>query len=247
MILYPTLQLLGGRCVTLERGHLDRPEVWHGDPLERARALVADGADWLHVTDLDAVAGSGDNGPIIGAIIRQAGVPVQVAGGMTSRSAVAEWREAGAGRIVFGAAAVHNLDWVKALAKELPDFYAVSLDVYRGRVMVAGWSEPSMFAPLDLVHALEGTPLAALIVTDIDRDLDLPEASFALTAKIAEETRIPVISSGLVKTLDDLSTLRYMPNIAGALVGRPLFDKSFTLAEALAIARPAPERRADFI
>ncbi|MGF1444860.1 MAG: HisA/HisF-related TIM barrel protein [Pikeienuella sp.] len=247
MILYPTLQLLDGQCVTLPKGAIRDPEVWHGDPVARARSFVEAGAEWLHVTDLDAVRGTGDNADTVAAIIRQAGVPVQLAGGMTTDSQVTRWREAGAARIVFGSAAITALDWVKARAKELPDYYAVSIDISKGRVMRRGWEAPSLLAAADLVRALADTPLAAVIVTDIDHDIELAEASFALTTKMAEETRSPVISSGLVKTLDDLSTLAHVPNIAGALIGRPLFDKSIELSAAIEIARPSPEKTAEFL
>lgn len=247
MILIPTLQILDGHCVSLSRGNLDQPSVWHGDPVERALSFVEGGAEWLHVTDLTAVAGRGRETETLHAIIRQAGVPVQVSGGMANEEAVREWREAGAARIVFGSAAVNYLDWVKAKAKEVPDYFGVSIDVWQGKVMMKGWKDPSLFTPFDLVQALEGTPLACLVVTDIDHDLELPDSSYALTAKIAEETRTPVISSGLIGQLDDISTLKFVPNISGAMLGRPLFAKTFELAQALAIARPEPGRTAEFI
>lgn len=247
MILIPTLQLLDGKCVSLSQGNLDEPSVWHGDPVERALGFVEQGAEWLHVTDLDAVARRGRNSEIMHEIVRRVGVPVQVSGGMTNDESVQEWRDAGAARIIFGSGSINYLDWVKAKAKSVPDYFAVSVDVKGGHVMGRGWTEPSMFTPQDLVTALEGTPLACLVVTDIDFDLELPESSIAMTAKIAEETRTPVISSGLVRKLDDISTLRYIPNIAGAMIGRPLFEKTIDLAEALEIARPEPGRTAEFI
>ncbi|MEM9148390.1 MAG: 1-(5-phosphoribosyl)-5-[(5-phosphoribosylamino)methylideneamino] imidazole-4-carboxamide isomerase [Pseudomonadota bacterium] len=249
MIIYPILQLQEGRCVSLQRGELDQPTVWHGDPVERALSFVADGAEWLHVTDLDAVAGADDtsiNLEIIRQIIRQVGVPVQISGGMRSDETVRTWVDAGAARIVFGSTAVQFRDWVSAKARAYPDLVAVSFDIWQGTVVVDGWSRSVMMTPADLIHAYDGVPLAAMILTDIDRDLDMPESSFALVTKLAEETRTPVIASGLVKALDDVSTLRYMPNLAGAMIGRALYDKSVDLAEAIALARPVPEPVAPF-
>mgnify|MGYP006285754289 CR=1 FL=1 len=247
MIVYPVLQLQEGRCVSLTRGALDTPTVWHGDPVEKAQAFVEQGAEWLHVTDLDAVAGAGSNAALVREIILKAGVPVQVAGGMRSDEAVRGWLEAGAGRIVFGSSAARMPDWVKAHAKAVPDMMAVSIDVLEGRVMVDGWKEAAAFGPQDMVRAYEGTPLAAVIVTDIDRDLDLPESSFALTTRLAEETRTPIIASGLVKSIDDVSTLRHLPNIAGVMIGRALHDRTIDLAEAIEVAAAAPERTAEFL
>jgi len=246
MIVYPMLQIQRGRCVSLSRGELDTPTVWHGDPIEKALSFVAEGAEWLHVTDLDAVAGDGDNAEIVQSIIRQAGVPVQVSGGMRSDEAVDAWAEAGAARIVFGTTAVSFRDWVSAKARAYPDLIAVSFDIWQGKVVVDGWKRSVMMTPEDLIHAYDGVPLAAMILTDIDRDLDLPESSFALMTRLAEETRTPVIASGLVKSVDDVSTLKYMPNIAGAMIGRALYEKVVDLGEAVAVARPAPEPVAQF-
>ncbi len=246
MMIIPIVQLQDGRCVSLERGNLEEPTIWHGDPVEKALGFVEQGAEWLHVTDLDAVAGTGSNAGIVAEIVRRAGVPVQVSGGVRADAAVERWREAGAGRIVFGSSAVAHPDWVKAHAKAVPDLFAISIDVWQGRVVTHGWKHEAMFSPEELIHAFEGVPLAAIIITDIDRDLDLPDASFALVTRLAEETRTPVIASGLVKTLDDVSMLRYLPNIAGAMIGRALYDRSVDLAEAIAVARPVPEPIAPF-
>lgn len=246
MIVYPVLQLQKGRCVSLTRGEIATPSVWHGDPVEKALSFVEQGAEWLHVTDLDAVVGETDNAAIVRQIIRQAGVPVQVSGGMGSDEAVAGWADAGAARIVFGSTAVNFPDWVAQKAKAHPDMIAVSFDIWQGKVVIDGWQRSVLMSPEDLIHAYDGVPLAAMILTDIDRDLGLPESSFALVTRLADETRTPVIASGLVKTLDDVSTLRYMPNIAGCMIGRSLFDRSVELAEAIALARVSPEPVAQF-
>lgn len=246
MIIYPIIELLQGKCVSLVRGVMEQPHYWHVDPVEKARSFVEQGAEWLQVTDLDAVSGKGSNAELISEIIRVAGVPVQVAGGVSSDERVKALMDVGAARVIIGTAAVKWPDWVKGLAKTYPDQIALAVDVFQGRVMVSGWTESSAFTPEDFIHAFTDVPLSAVILTDIDRDLDAPESSFALTTRIAEQTKTPVIVSGLVKTLDDVSTLKYMPNIAGAVIGRALFNKNVDLAEAIAIARPEPERIAQF-
>lgn len=250
MMVIPMIQLFGGQVVSLERGDLDRPSVWHVDPVEKAVEFVAHGADRVHVTDLDAVAGGENaevNVAIIEQIIRRAGVPVQVSGGNRTDEQVRRWIDAGAGRVVLGTAAVRFPDWVKAWAKAYPDWLSISIDIFQGKVMVDGWKTEAMFSPEELIHAYDGAPLASIIVTDIDRDLELPDASFALTTKLAEATRTPVIASGLVKTLDDISTLKYMPGIAGVMLGRPLYERTIDLAEAIDVARAVPEAKADFV
>lgn len=246
MIIYPIIELLQGKCVSLVRGVMEQPHYWHVDPVEKTRSFVEQGAEWLHVTDLDAVSGKGSNADLINEIIRVAGVPVQVAGGINADERVRALMDVGAARVIIGTAAVKWPDWVKSLAKTYPDQIALAVDVYQGRVMVSGWTESSAFTPEDFIHAFTDVPLSAVILTDIDRDLDAPESSFALTTRIAEQTKTPVIVSGLVKSIDDVSTLKYMPNIAGAVVGRALFNKDLDLAEAIAVARPEPERIAQF-
>ena len=250
MYIYPIIQLHRGHCVSVSFGELDTPTIWHGDPVEKALAFVEQGAERLHVTDFDAVRGlpeaEGGNAEIVHRIIREAGVPVQVAGGLRTDEQVNHWIDAGAARVVIGTNAVRFPDWAKGLARAHPDQVIVSIDVWKGRVAVNGWSETAAFGPLELAHAFEGVPLAAMILTDIDRHLELPESSFALVTRFAEETKLPVIASGVVKSIDDVSTLRYLPGIEGVMIGRALYDRSVDLAEAISVARAVPEKVAQF-
>ena len=247
MIIYPYIALRGGRCVNLRRGRIDEPVEYDADPVETARAFAQAGAEWLHVVDLDAVAGEGSNAELIRDIIRQAGVPVQVAGGIRSAEKVREWFDAGAGRMVFGTAAVNAPQMVKELSYAYPDQIVVSVDVWQGKVTIDGWREQTAFDPIDFVKQFAGWPLSQIILTDIDRDLELPESSLALVTRLASETSTPVIASGLARSLDDISALKYLYNISGAIVGRALFEGTFTLEEALALATPSPEPIAAFV
>ena len=247
MIVYPTIELQQGRPVSLIRGQMDTPHLWHVDPVEKACEFAACGPEWLHLTDLDAVSGQGSNADLIRQIIRRAGAPVQVAGGVRTLDHVQEWIDAGAGRVVIGTAAVKDPDLLRRATRLYPDQIALAVDASGGRVMVEGWTEATAFDPLSFVRAFNEDPLAAIIFTDIDRDLDHPDASVALTSQIAEAATAPVIASGLVKTLDDLSVLKYMYNVAGVIVGRALFSKAFSLGEALEVAKPEPGRVPEFI
>ncbi len=247
MIIYPYITLRGGRCVNLTHGRIDEPVEYDADPVETAVEFAHAGAEWLHVVDLDAVAGDGSNAKIIRDIIRHANAPVQVAGGIRSAEQVREWSDAGAGRMVFGTAAVRWPQMVKELSYAYPDQIVVSVDVWRGKVMIDGWRESTIFEAVEFVQQYAGWPLSQIIFTDIDRDLDLPESSLALITKLASETSTPVIASGLARSLDDISALKYLYNISGAIVGRPLFEGTFTLEEALELATPSPEPIATFV
>ena len=247
MIIYPYIALRGGRCVNLLRGRIDEPVTYDADPVETAVEFAHAGAEWLHVVDLDAVAGDGSNAELIREIIRHANAPVMVGGGIRSAEQVREWSDAGAGRMVFGTAAVRAPQMVKELSYAYPDQIVISVDVWQGKVTIDGWREQTVFDPIDFVKQYAGWPLSQIIFTDIDRDLDLPESSLALVTKLASETSTPVIASGLARSLDDISALKYLYNISGAIVGRALFEGVFTLEEALELAAPSPEPIAAFV
>ena len=247
MIIYPYIALRAGRCVNLLRGRIDEPVIYDADPVETAVEFAHAGAEWLHVVDLDAVAGDGSNADIIRDIIRHANAPVMVGGGISSAEQVRDWSDAGAGRMVFGTASVRSPQMVKELSYAYPDQIVVSVDVWQGKVMIDGWRESTAFEAVEFVQQFAGWPLSQIIFTDIDRDLDLPESSLALVTKLASETSTPVIASGLARSLDDISALKYLYNISGAIVGRALFEGTFTLEEALELATPSPEPIASFV
>jgi len=246
MIIYPDIELQKGRCVNLWRGEKDTPVVYDIDPVEAALDCVSKGAKWLHVVDLDAVFDEGDNADLIKQIIAKAGVQVQVAGAIRSIETIRGWIEAGAARVVIATAAVKDPAFVKQAAYAYPDQVVISVDGRGNRVVVDGWRETTIFTPVEFARQLEDLPLAAFIYTDIDRDADTPESSMAQTEMLAEALRIPVIASGVVKALDDISTIKYLPNIAGAIIGRAIFNGEIDLADAIAIASDAPEPIAPF-
>lgn len=246
MIIYPDIELQNARCVNLVRGQMDIPVIYDVDPLDAACDFASQGAAWLHVVDLDAVFDQGSNAEIITQIIRKAGASVQVAGAIRSMDTVREWIEAGAGRVVIATAAVKDPAFVKAAAYAYPDQIVVSVDGRQGQVVIEGWRETTAFTPIEFARQFMDVPLAAIIFTDIDRNDDVPESSMSQTAELAAEVATPVIASGVVKSLDDISTLNYLPNIAGAIAGRALFGGTFALADALAIAMAPNEPIAAF-
>ncbi len=247
MIIIPTIELQAGRCVSLKRGDLNAPQIWHVDPVKAAMDFANAGAHWMHVTDFDAVAGRGDNAALIEDIILRAGIPVQVAGGVGSSERLEHWIGAGAGRVVMGSVAVRDPLFVKHAAKLYPDQIVLAVDVFRGRVMVDGWQVESAYEATEFVSLFNSDPLGGVIVTDIESDIGDGDGSLATVSAIANVARTPVISSGVVRTADDISRLKYLGNISGAIVGRALFNKSADLPELLQLATPAPENIAAFI
>lgn len=247
MILYPTIELQNRHCVSLNRGRLDDPVIWHVDPVEKAREFAAAGAEWMQVTDFDAINGDDQNTDIIEEIIRAVGIPVQVAGGIRTVEKAEEWMAKGAGRVVIGTMAALEPDTVKALAKRHPDQVVLAVDVWENRVMTEGWKKSAALDPVAFIRAFDGVPLAAILITDIGADLTAQEASLSVITSLADVSRTPIIASGLVRTVDDISRLKYLGTIDGAIVGRALFRKTIDLAEALTFARPSQEKTAEFI
>lgn len=246
MILYPTIEIQGGRCVSLESGRLEQAHIWHVDPVEMACSFAAAGAEWMMVTDFDAIEGKNDNDELIEEIIRAAGIPVMLGGGFNTRERVEHWIGKGAGRIVVGTAAARDPEFLHELAKFYPDQIVLAVDVWQGQVMTDGWRAPSAFAPEDFLAAFENAPLAGVIVSDIDGDMDAVDAKLSMISGLAATTRHQVIARGTVRTCDDIASLKYIPNISGAIVGRALFLRDVDLVEALGVAQPVPEATAEF-
>jgi len=242
MIIYPDIELQKGRCVNLRRGRADAPVVYDVDPVEAARGFAREGAEWLHVVDLDAVFNDGDNADVIHEIIREAGCPVQVGGAIRSMDRVNQWIGAGARRVVIATAAVKYPHLVREAATAYPGQVVVSIDARGGKVVVEGWREATIFSPVAFAREFDDLSLAAIIYTDIDRDDDEPTSSLSHTTELAAAVKTPVIASGVVKSLQDISVLTLLENISGAITSRALFGGAFTLAAAIATARePVPE------
>ena len=241
MMIYPTIELQHGRCVTLDKGRIDVALIWHVDPVETARGFAAAGAEWMHLTDFDAVEGRDENAGLVQEIIRAAGIPVQLGGGFHSRERVEYWIDKGAGRIVIGSLATRDPELVRELARAHPDQIVLAVDVWRGHVMADGWRNSSAFDPGDFIAAFGNAPFAGILITDIDSDMDNLDAQLGLISGLAAKAHTPVIASGVVRGPDDIARLKYIPNIAGALVGRALFRKTIDLSEALVMARREPE------
>ncbi len=248
MDLIPTIQLQSGHCVTLTRGRVEEPTIWHVDPVTKAQEFAGAGVNWIQVTDLDAVTGKGENGAIIEDVIQHAGVAVQVAGGIATMDRVAHWANKGAGRIVIGSAAVTNPDFLKEAAKYYPDQIVLAVDIYEGRVAIDAWRITTAFEPQDFINEFARVPLAAIKITDVHSDIGDVEGALGLICGIAENSRTPVIAGGLVNNNDDVARLKYVGSISSALIGRALFEKTVDLDEAIAIAaHDASEEVAEFV
>lgn len=238
MELYPAIDLREGRCVRLLRGDYDRETRYGDDPVAQARAFVDAGATWLHVVDLDAArTGRPANREAIGSICAAVDVPVQCGGGVRSVEAAAELATLGVARVVVGTAAVEDPDLVGAIAARQP--VAVGLDARGREVATRGWEYSTGADLLDLAVAFETAGVEALVVTEIDRDGTLEGPDLGQLAQVLAVTSIGVIASGGVGTLADLEALAQLEvggrRLAGAIVGRALYEGTVDLAAALEV------------
>ncbi len=238
MILFPAIDLKGGKCVRLLRGEMASATVFNDDPTAQALAFQALGFAWLHIVDLDgAVEGVAKNAFAIGEILKRIALPVQLGGGIRDRAAIERWLDAGVKRVILGTVAVKNSALVRGAAKAHPGCVAVGIDAKAGRVAVEGWGEVTDLSARELARRFEDAGVAALIYTDIARDGTGLGLNIEETAAIADAVSIPVIASGGVGSLDDLRALkeRAHSNIAGVICGDALYDGRVDAAAALAL------------
>jgi phosphoribosylformimino-5-aminoimidazole carboxamide ribotide isomerase len=234
VILYPAIDLKDGQAVRLLRGEMSAATVFHDDPAAQARAFVEAGARWLHLVDLDgAFAGEPRNARAVEAILRACPVPVQLGGGIRDRETVERWLGAGVARVILGTAAVEDPGFVREVARDFPGRVAVGIDARGERVATRGWAEDTEATVTDLARAYQDAGIAAIIYTDIARDGAMGGPNLEATAALARAVSIPVIASGGVSSLGDLERLNGTGVVAGAIVGRALYDGAVDLRAAL--------------
>lgn len=235
MILYPAIDLKDGNCVRLLHGEMDKATVFGDDPAAQAAKFEAAGCDWLHLVDLNgAFAGQPVNAAAVEAILKRVKVPAQLGGGIRDMATIEMWLAKGLARVILGTVAVENPDLVRDAARAFPGQVAVGIDARNGRVATKGWAEETDVIVTDLAKSFEDAGVAAIIYTDILRDGAMQGPNIAATEALARAVTIPVIASGGVSTLADLTALRDTGVIAGAISGRALYDGAIDLGEAIA-------------
>jgi phosphoribosylformimino-5-aminoimidazole carboxamide ribotide isomerase len=239
LILYPAIDLKDGQCVRVVHGDLATATVFNDSPADQARAWVKAGFHWIHVVDLNgAVAGQAVNAGAVEAILGAVSVPVQLGGGIRTLKDVERWIEAGVSRVILGTVAVKDPDVVIAAALAYPEQIAVSVDVRKGRVAVNGWTADTELDAVTVARRFEDAGVGALIVTDIDRDGTLEGFNVEVFGAMADAVSIPVIAAGGLASVDDIARLkaRVGAPVAGAVLGRALYNGAIDPAEALRLA-----------
>ena len=237
LTLFPAVDVAGGQAVRLTQGEAGS-ETGYGDPVAAADDWKNQGAEWLHLVDLDAAFGRGDNRSVIKKVIRQVkGIDVELSGGIRDDRSLDDALATGVKRINLGTAALENPEWAAHVIAEYGEAVAVGLDV-RGTTLAArGWTEDG--GDLWTVLArLEDAGCARYVVTDVTKDGTLTGPNTDLLRQVMERTDRPVIASGGISSLDDIAALRELVplGLEGAIVGKALYSGAFTLAAALDVA-----------
>ena len=243
MILYPAIDLLGGWAVRLRKGMRGDVTVY-GDPTEIAKKLRDEGTEWLHLVDLEAAfEGETTALPLIERIVRAFGGPVELGGGIRTPEAIRSRFDLGVTCCILGTAAFEHPELVEEACKTWPGRIAAGIDAKDGRVALRGWVETADMSAAELALRMKRLGVARVIYTDVSRDGMMQGPNIAATRALVAETGMAVTGSGGVSRIADLLDLK-AAGCAGAILGKALYEKAFTLPEALeAVRDPAPGRQ----
>lgn len=237
MQIWPAIDLRGGKCVRLQQGDYDRETVFSDDPVAQAKQWSEFGARYLHLVDLDGARdGSLTNRESIAAIAQDTEMVTEVGGGIRTEESIRELIDIGIDRLVIGTQAIKRPDWFGEMCQKYPNRLVLGIDARGGQVATDGWLETSETSAIDLAKQFAEQPIAAIIYTDIETDGMLSGPNLAEMRSMTEATDIPVVASGGVTTLEDVAALAEIP-VAGAIVGRAIYEGSLKLDAALATAR----------
>ncbi len=237
MIIYPSLDLRGGKVVRLRQGDLAQQTIYSDDPLAIAGRWIAAGAQWLHVVNLDgAFAAVNDNEQVVKRLAAL-GVPIQFGGGLRSSEDIQRAFDLGVKRVVLGTLAVEQPDSIaSSIAKWGADAISVGLDSRNGKVTTRGWQQATELTPIELGNRMAACGACHALYTDVGRDGLLGGVNVEGTIELARATGLQVIASGGVSTYADIAALRDSGSIAGAILGKSLYEGIIDLAEAIRTA-----------
>jgi 1-(5-phosphoribosyl)-5-[(5-phosphoribosylamino)methylideneamino] imidazole-4-carboxamide isomerase/N-(5'phosphoribosyl)anthranilate isomerase len=237
LVLLPAVDVAGGRAVRLTQGEAGS-ETNYGDPVDAATDWASQGAGWIHLVDLDAAFGRGDNRTVLKRVIKQVkGVNVELSGGIRDDETLRAALAIGAKRINLGTAALENPEWAANVIAQYGEAVAVGLDVRGSTLAARGWTKDGGDL-WQVIDRLEEAGCARYVVTDVTKDGTLQGPNVDLLRQVMDRTARPVIASGGVSSLDDIAALRELVpmGLEGAIIGKALYAGAFTLAEALDVA-----------
>lgn len=240
MIVIPAIDLKDGKCVRLEQGLMEKDTVFNDNPGAQARAWQEQGAELLHIVDLDgAFAGEPKNRGAIEDIIKSITIPAQLGGGIRDIATIEAYLSLGLSRVIIGTAAQRNPELVSDACARFPGRIVVGIDAKNGMVAVQGWAEVTDITAVELARKFEDCGVAAIIYTDISRDGMLQGPNLEATRALAEAVSIPIIASGGVSSLKDIENLMAIEasGVTGVITGKAVYTGAISLNEAIALTK----------
>lgn len=240
MIVIPAIDLKEGKCVRLPQGRMEDATVYSDNPEDTAKRWVAEGAELLHIVDLDgAFTGGMKNLSAIEAIRKAIRIPIEVGGGIRDIERIDQLLSLGVNRIILGTVAVEKPELVKEACKKYPDKILVGIDAKNGFVATKGWVEITQIKAKELALKMQGYGAAGVIYTDISRDGMLTGPNIEATREMAESLNIPVIASGGISSIDDIKRLLKIKDLWGVITGKAIYSGALNLKEAIRITKDA--------
>ncbi len=236
MNFYPAIDIKDGKFIRLKQGSLENITVYGDEPVKVAQKFCNSGAKWLHVVDIDgAFKGESINHRVILNIKKNVSCKVQVGGGIRDKKTAKFYLDNNIDRVVLGTAALNNQSLVKELCKNYPEKIAVGIDAKNGIVAIEGWSRTSSLRINDLAKSCEDMGVSCVVFTDIEKDGLMQGVSETQLSKLLKRTKLKVIASGGVSSLDDLKSLKKIKkkNLIGVISGKAIYEKKFTVKEAI--------------
>ena len=233
MDILPAIDLIDGQCVRLIQGQYDKKITYKDDPVAQAKEFFDSGAQWLHVVDLDgAKQGKPVNAEVVAKIAKELPMKVELGGGIRDEAAIMTMLDAGVTRLILGSSAIKQFEWFSEMARKYPDRLVLGLDARGANLATEGWLDQGSQSVLGFAQQAADLPLAAIIYTDISKDGMLDGPNVERTKQLAETVSLPIVAAGGVTTVEDIKNLK-AANVAGAIIGRALYECTITLTEAL--------------
>lgn len=237
MQIWPAIDILNGRCVRLQQGDYQRETIFAEDPVAVAEHWVEQGAECLHLVDLDGARdGQVINRQVIQAIVQAVSIPCELGGGIRDEATIEAWLEIGLARLVVGTRALQDSDWFRRMTHRFPRRLALGIDARQGRVATEGWLQTSEVMATDMARSFQTEPVASIIYTDIGKDGMLAGPNLEAMAEMKSAVACPVIASGGVTDVEDVVRLAEV-GLDGCIIGRALYEGRLSLPAALEAAR----------
>ncbi|HRX79482.1 MAG TPA: 1-(5-phosphoribosyl)-5-[(5-phosphoribosylamino)methylideneamino]imidazole-4-carboxamide isomerase [Pirellulaceae bacterium] len=243
MQIWPAIDLRGGKCVRLQQGDYNRETVFGDDPAAMARRWVDEGAEFLHLVDLDGARdGTSANKEAVAAILAAVDIPCELGGGVRDEATIKSWLDAGLHRLVIGTKALKEPDWFREMCRRYPQKLVLGIDASNGRVATDGWLDVSDVSATEMAKQYAAEPLAAIVYTDIAKDGMMAGTNLPAMLEMKQAVDVPVIASGGVTNVEDVRQLARM-DMAGCIIGRALYEGTLKIADAVSAAKIGGFRR----